>query len=389
VIKAMVKSMDANGATFRVIVAWLQTFVPLGDGVRRIITRILSDDIDHALFFAGLARINEQSAKLLVDLLGSLVNDEYFAVRFAMRLAPVFPDLVRQCLTAGLSPFAAARSPPLVGLLAVLDLSFHFFGDATMTVSIPDRAIDWETLYLGILDIQLEFLRDSGSYQIMERVPAVFWNHLYLNRIVKVAGGLRSEPGRFSAFAEQLALRLRDMEGRESVRLGAGQADPQQVFTGHSRWFESWLVSCRKLLKRADCQEAVVVVLVGWVKEKFVEQSFDRAGVPMEEAIVGGRAGVSVMIALHLLFYCTIRQSQNPRAVLARAFAHHQLDFELGCRALAVLPLRRLIAAIMVNKGHSFGLSDSVVGALGDLLTIPQRSSCSSFSRCARTRTRL
>jgi hypothetical protein len=79
-IKAMVKSMDAMGTNFRVIVGWLQTFLPLGDGVRRIFARILSDDIDHALFFAGLTRINEQSTELLVKFPSA-----------GPRLAPVFP----------------------------------------------------------------------------------------------------------------------------------------------------------------------------------------------------------------------------------------------------------------------------------------------------------
>jgi hypothetical protein len=89
-------------------------------------------------------------------------------------------------------------------------------------------------------------------------------------------------------------------------------------------------------------------VLLDWVKVNIVGETFDR-GYPMDSPLIGGHAGFSPMLPLHFLFYLTLRRAEDPRALLERLCQSMSCDFEVLCRAVAVLPLRFLAASFIIS----------------------------------------
>jgi hypothetical protein len=211
---ALVRSMNVTGHNFRIIMAELQSFLPLGDGVRRIVARIFTDEIDHRQFLEGLSRINEESAELLKTFIGSLVNDHYFISHFADKYYDIFPDLLRQIITGGQSPFSNEKSPPLVGLLSLLENCFHFLSDHPINAALLSHTLDWRRLYLTIIETQLAFMRDSGDSSAVSRIWHVFRNSSAVSRLAKFGGRDCAELAVCPNFLQTLAVTLKEKRRR-------------------------------------------------------------------------------------------------------------------------------------------------------------------------------
>jgi hypothetical protein len=344
---------------FRVLILWIQTFIPLGDGVRRIVSRILCDEIEHKAFFDGLSNMPENHAHLLGNLIGSLVNDHYFASHFVVPFCTFFPSLCTQVINAAQSPFANSKSPPLTGLNAMLEHSFHFMNEGSFEIAISNGSVSWTGFYFAITDIQLRFLRENGSFRVMQVASTVFWNHWYLSKILKCASRVSAAAAQFPAFLDGFALILSASEASEPARIGVGHTDPREAYASCSAWFTSWAVYARKFAFWAPCNAAVLAALLDWS----TEHALSPDGSPLDASVLTGRVPFSPMLALHVLFNLTLRQAPDAAAALRAACGARGIDFEVACRAVCVFPLRWIAAAMLVSDGRPAGLPKSIISA--------------------------
>jgi hypothetical protein len=92
--------------------------------------------------------------------------------------------------------------------------------------------------------------------------------------------------------------------------------------------------------------------------------AYDHLSPPMETALLTGRVSFSPMLPLHALFYWSLKHSPHPQKQLSDICEQKGLNFELICRALAVLPLRWIIASLISGNTQDLMLPKSVADSL-------------------------
>jgi hypothetical protein len=72
-----------------IIVNWVTSLISLSDGTRRVVARVLADEITASVLIPRLANLSPRAADAWTSLFGSLTNHAHFATRFGDALLPL------------------------------------------------------------------------------------------------------------------------------------------------------------------------------------------------------------------------------------------------------------------------------------------------------------
>jgi hypothetical protein len=348
-----------DSSHFSKIAMWLQTFVPLGDGIRRVMVHSVVAAAGDGAIFELLGRATELNAKVLVNFLGSLTNDTCFSVEFARIVIINYTHLMQtiivqvQLIAQVQHRLANPQEPPLVGILTFLRTCFHYFTHETLECLIRQNRLDWDRIYLDLVGQQIAFFAGGGDWSSMSNGGEVFWNHWYLSRLFKSAGKIPEQADRYRAFLKKFAQLLLRIEGVPKVRREIGEArDPRQLFLANF-WFSVQIRPPNThLAAGVPFHRPVFDLFLDWLEQKILTGRYDSTpGDPLNASVISNVAHFSPMMNIHVLCYEMLKRSNDPKAVLMDIAKSRGMKFDTICQAAALLPIRWLTATLL-NSSH-------------------------------------
>lgn len=333
---------------------WLRTLTGTCDGMRRVTAKAICDS-DIPSMFAGLRSMTSDGAKVLFDVIGSLLNDAFFSVNFAEKFLQHYIPLLDANLTDASTGFVDPDDPPFAGPDVAMRHAFHFMAPATVKVLIEGDRVDWTGIWCAALESQVKALLGNISINAFYGASEALTDHWAMCQLYKVAVKIPRLAERYDAFLVDIAKILVRLEGALTTkRLPLHTVDPGN-YIGVRTYFWASLGShlAKMSYKAGRFNRPLYDVYVNWLKEFVVSGRFDNAKtkVPIYHRVVfGEHAKTTIDCGLAVFASESLRASPSPREDLMRVCEDHHFDYDEFCLYAALLPLRYLAACYLANS---------------------------------------
>ena len=334
---------------FKMLVAWIKTFIRSCDGMRRIVARALCENAPVRRLLSRFGSLSKKAADVLFDMLGCMYNDAYFSVNFSEHVINEYLNIAKSLLEVTQNVFVDRHSAPLVGLDEFMRQGFHFMNPHACNVLVPADRVPWDKIWCEMLDEQIKFIIHSPARMCFWNASESLTNHWAMSRLYKAAAVCEGLKDRYRTFLVTLAEILTQLEGHMRVRrLPSPTADPDKALMTHVYYQSSLQRRFFAMTKHLGyfCKE-VYLVYARWIKENVMSGKFDSVKTPVpvcQRCVFGlfGRFTPDCTVAL--LATRVLRQAPNPREAVMNICCEEGLDFDEFCIHAAVLPVRYIAA---------------------------------------------
>ena len=330
---------------------WLRTLTGTCDGIRRVAAKAICDS-DIPAMFGGIRRMTSDGAKELFDVIGSLLNDQFFAVNFAEKFLQHYTALIEANLTDATTGFVDPDIPPFAEPDVVMRHAFHFMAPATAKELIANDRVDWAGIWCASLDAQVKYLLSNTNIHAFYGSSEAMTNHWAMCQLFKVAVKIPRLAERYDAFLVDIAKILTRLEGALATkRLPVHTVDPGDYVLVRAYFWASFGPHLAKMSYKANrFNRALYDVYVNWLKEFVISGKFDNAKSknPIYHRVVfGEHARTTIDCGLAVFASESLRASPSPREDLMRVCEDHHLDYDEFCLYASLLPLRFLAASYL------------------------------------------
>ena len=352
---------------FKMLVAWIKTFIRSCDGMRRIVAKALCENAPARDMLSRFGNLSKKAAEVLFDMLGCMYNDAYFSVNFSEHVMHEWMNVSKSVMEICQNGFVDRHSPPLVGLEEFMRQGFHFMNPRACQTVVPSGRVPWDRIWCEMVDAQIKFIIASPSLTVFWNADEPLTNHWAMSGLYKAAAVCEGLKEHYRTYLVTLAETLILLEGHIRIRrLPTPTTDPDKAFMSHTYYASSLQRRFYSMTKHLGyfCRE-VYLIYARWIKENVMSGKFDALRhdtVPVCWRCVFGPFGrFTPDLAVAVLATRVLRQAENPRDALMSICCEEHLDFDEFCIHAAVLPVRYIAACWLSSTTNLYeGCSESL-----------------------------
>lgn len=343
-------SSDQDGA---VIFEFVESFVKVGDGLRRCVAISLSK-IETNLFYEKLQEMGEVKIQGFLSLLGSLISDNYFSTRIGSAFFQKYLELRNIVKAELLKDSYDKNATPLLPLGKFLDFSFHFFNKGPLYYAIHHTNFDWVSFSLRSLRFvfeTLEQLNDFDDFYQRTNVGSITHHIWYIQKFIEAIIKDDDMHDSIQQFINEFSGILFEYEASIAFLFPVYPMNdstdqiPFCFLSINLNNLTNFLTNKNELSPKNKVFDLNVVFnnLCNFINYRKQEKSFyDGAYSPNVKH--------SLLLPLHHLFYSLLINTPNPADTLRELCQNNKVDLGQFCQDAIIYPLRIIVVFRATNN---------------------------------------
>lgn len=331
------------------IFEWIESFISFGDGLRRCVAIAVSS-ADEKLFFKKLLDLSEEPLKSLLDLLGKLTSDRFFAQRMGaicIKNYLYLRSIIRKEL---LQPNYNLHKAPLNPAKRFLNFAFHFFDDVTFTYMINELKLDWVEFAINCIQfvfdsvsiIQLNYEKNRDG-QIVSQLG-------YISTVIKRFLKKDEQHNNIQRFINAYSSILLVNERYFSFTFPKTKEDdddnPYVAFFFYINLFSlNCLFSPNNDSSPKNKNFSIDATFTNLLKFLTSQKDLKPISIYQKESVP-----ISSFLPLHHLFFCLLSSYKDPQKILKQECQKNGFDLQKFCCLSSICPVRILAATFAPER---------------------------------------
>ncbi|OHS97392.1 hypothetical protein TRFO_36398 [Tritrichomonas foetus] len=342
---ACLKAENPNNA--KVILNWIETFIPLGDGLRRCVSKgILAND--HIMIinkFKNSCKIEDIEKKVeiataIIHLFGKLVSDRVFNEEFGYIILNRYLELKKFIFNESFTSSNEQLSP----LVHLLSFSFHFFNKQPLVHAMKTYNFSWVDFILQNISLVIDHVKNCPDYFKARSINAIseLW---YLFKLLGPLSEMESQKENMQKFLNLYA----DLLGSHGLLQKMGNPKIPMDDSDNYSFLSYILMSYLSQINSCFSNRKYNISSVFKAMLKFINSTEKKS-----YSVFSGKEIISPCLPLHHLFYTILSSYDDIPSVLTNLCLKNKISLDEFCLRASLYPIFYLAAIFMNNKFLKF-----------------------------------